>query len=177
MMPQVKLLEKPCGSGVGYQVRWHKNEARRFRGRRKQEPPRMARLVAVNVGMPRDIAWRGKTVHTGIHKSPVAGRVMVRRLNIDGDGQGDLGGHGGLNRPVMVYQLDSYRYWERELNRSNLSYGQLERTSPWTLWPTRKCVSAIAIALAALYSRFRNRELLVIAWVSAWMNRRWRRSW
>ena len=84
----------------------------------------MARLVAVNVGMPRDIAWRGKTVHTGIHKSPVAGRVMVRRLNIDGDGQGDLGGHGGLNRPVMVYQLDSYRYWERELSRSNLSYGQ-----------------------------------------------------
>jgi ferredoxin-NADP reductase/MOSC domain-containing protein YiiM/ferredoxin len=84
----------------------------------------MARLVAINVGMPRDIAWRGKTVHTGIYKSPVAGRVMVRRLNIDGDGQGDLGGHGGPNRPVMVYQLDSYRYWERELNHSNLSYGQ-----------------------------------------------------
>ncbi len=84
----------------------------------------MARLAAVNVGMPRDIAWRGKTVHTGIYKSPVAGRVMVRRLNLDGDAQGDLGGHGGLNRPVMVYQLDSYRYWERELSRSNLSYGQ-----------------------------------------------------
>jgi ferredoxin-NADP reductase/MOSC domain-containing protein YiiM len=84
----------------------------------------MARLVAVNVGMPRDIAWRGKTVHTGIYKSPVTGRVMVRALNIDGDGQGDLGGHGGPNRPVMVYQLNSYRYWERELSRSDLSYGQ-----------------------------------------------------
>lgn len=84
----------------------------------------MARLVAVNVGLPRDIAWRGKTVRTGIYKSPVAGHVLTRRLNIDGDGQGDLGGHGGLNRPVMVYQLDSYRYWERELSRNNLTYGQ-----------------------------------------------------
>jgi ferredoxin-NADP reductase/MOSC domain-containing protein YiiM len=78
----------------------------------------------VNVGLPRDIAWRGKTVHTGIWKSPVLGRVQVRRLNIDGDGQGDLGGHGGPNRPVMVYQLDSYRYWERELARNDFSYGQ-----------------------------------------------------
>lgn len=83
-----------------------------------------ARLVSVNVGLPRDIAWRGKTVHTGIWKSPVQGRVKVRRLNLDGDGQGDLGGHGGPNRPVMVYQLNSYRYWERELSRSDFSYGQ-----------------------------------------------------
>src|SRR5271155_2425395 len=49
---------------------------------------------------------------------------MVRRLNIDGDRQGDLAGHGGLNRPVMVYQLDSYRYWERELGRNDFTYGQ-----------------------------------------------------
>jgi ferredoxin-NADP reductase/MOSC domain-containing protein YiiM/ferredoxin len=83
-----------------------------------------ARLVSVNVGLPRDITWRGKTVHTGIWKSPISGRVIVRRLNIDGDGQGDLGGHGGPNRPVMVYQLDSYRYWERELGRRDFSYGQ-----------------------------------------------------
>ncbi len=81
-------------------------------------------LVSVNVGLPRDIAWRGKTVRTGIWKSPVPSRVMVRRLNIDGDGQGDLGGHGGPNRPVMVYQLDSYGYWERELGRNDFSYGQ-----------------------------------------------------
>jgi len=83
-----------------------------------------ARLVSVNVGLPRDITWRGKTVHTGIWKSPVQGRVKVRRLNLDGDGQGDLAGHGGPNRPVMVYQLDSYRYWERELARHDFSYGQ-----------------------------------------------------
>ena len=83
-----------------------------------------ARLVSVNIGLPRDITWRGKTVHTGIWKNPTQGRVNVRRLNIDGDGQGDLAGHGGLNRPVMVYQMDSYRYWERELGRNNFSHGQ-----------------------------------------------------
>jgi ferredoxin-NADP reductase/MOSC domain-containing protein YiiM len=83
-----------------------------------------ARLISVNVGLPRDVTWRGKTVRTGIWKSPIAGRAAARWLNIDGDGQGDLVGHGGLNRPVMVYQLDSYRYWEHELNRSNFSYGQ-----------------------------------------------------
>jgi ferredoxin-NADP reductase/MOSC domain-containing protein YiiM/ferredoxin len=82
------------------------------------------RLVSVNIGLPRDINWRGKTVHTGIWKRPVPGRVIVRKLNIDGDGQGDLGGHGGVNRAVMVYQLESYRYWERELSRTNSSYGQ-----------------------------------------------------
>jgi MOSC domain-containing protein YiiM len=84
----------------------------------------MARLVSVNVGLPRDINWRGKTVHTGIWKGPIVGRVTVRKLNIDGDGQGDLGGHGGVNRAVMVYQLDSYRYWESELKRTDFSHGQ-----------------------------------------------------
>jgi MOSC domain-containing protein YiiM len=54
-----------------------------------------ARLLSVNVGLPRDIVWRGKTVHTAVWKVPVQGRRMVRRLNIDGDGQGDLAGHGG----------------------------------------------------------------------------------
>ena len=83
-----------------------------------------ARLVSLNVGLPRDVTWRGKTVHTGIWKSPVQGRVKVRRLNLDGDGQGDLGGHGGPNRPVMVYQVDSYLYWKRELARNDFSYGQ-----------------------------------------------------
>ena len=83
-----------------------------------------ARLVSLNVGLPRDISWRGKAVRTGIWKTPASGPLTVRRLNIDGDGQGDLGGHGGPNRPVMVYQLDSYRYWERELSRNDFTYGQ-----------------------------------------------------
>ena len=82
------------------------------------------RLVSVNIGLPREINWRSKTVRTGIWKSPVVGRVIVRKLNIVGDGQGDLAGHGGVNRAVMVYQLDSYRYWERQLSRTDFSYGQ-----------------------------------------------------
>jgi MOSC domain-containing protein YiiM len=80
----------------------------------------MARLLSINVGLPRDIAWRGRTVHTGIWKAPVQGRRMVRRLNIDGDGQGDLAGHGGEQRAVFVYQIDSYRYWQSQLGRSDL---------------------------------------------------------
>ena len=84
----------------------------------------MARLLSVNVGLPRDIDWRGRTVHTAIWKQPVSGRRRVRRLNIDGDGQGDLAGHGGEQRAVYVYQIESYRHWEKELGRSDFSYGQ-----------------------------------------------------
>jgi len=84
----------------------------------------MGRLLSVNVGLPRDIAWQGKTVHTGIWKAPVEGRRMVRRLNIEGDGQGDLNGHGGERRAVLVYQTDSYRYWQNHLGRNDFAYGQ-----------------------------------------------------
>jgi ferredoxin-NADP reductase/MOSC domain-containing protein YiiM/ferredoxin len=84
----------------------------------------MARLLSVNVGLPRDIAWQGRTVHTAIWKEPVRGRRMVRRLNIDGDGQGDLAGHGGEHRAVFVYQIDSYHYWQDQLDRAGFEYGQ-----------------------------------------------------
>ena len=83
----------------------------------------MATLVSLNVGMPKDIAWKGRTVHTGAWKQPVEGPRMVRRCNVDGDGQGDLGGHGGENRAVLVYQLDSYRHWADELGRDDLAPG------------------------------------------------------
>lgn len=78
----------------------------------------------MNVGLPRDIQWRGRTVHTGIWKSPVPGRCRVRRLNVDGDGQGDLAGHGGEHRAVFVYQIESYRYWQEKLRRPDFVYGQ-----------------------------------------------------
>ncbi|MFL5849080.1 MAG: MOSC domain-containing protein [Solirubrobacteraceae bacterium] len=81
-------------------------------------------LLSVNVGMPKDVSWQGKTVFTGVFKDSVTGRRRVRRLNLDGDGQGDLGGHGGEQRAVFVYQVDSYRYWERELGRNDFAYGQ-----------------------------------------------------
>jgi MOSC domain-containing protein YiiM/ferredoxin-NADP reductase len=84
----------------------------------------MARLLSVNVGLPRDIEWKGRTVHTGIWKEPVIGRRRVNRLNLDGDGQGDLAGHGGEQRAVFVYQIESYRYWQEQLRRSDFVYGQ-----------------------------------------------------
>ena len=84
----------------------------------------MGRLLSVNVGMPKDVAWHGKTVFTGVYKDAVSGRRRVGKLNVDGDGQGDLGGHGGEQRAVFVYQIGSYRYWERELGRSDFAYGQ-----------------------------------------------------
>jgi ferredoxin-NADP reductase/MOSC domain-containing protein YiiM len=81
-------------------------------------------LLAVNVGLPREHGWRGRIVRAGVWKEPVAGRRMVRRLNIEGDGQADVRGHGGEQRAVLVYQLESYRYWERELGRSEFPFGQ-----------------------------------------------------
>jgi ferredoxin-NADP reductase/MOSC domain-containing protein YiiM len=84
----------------------------------------MARLLSLNVGLPRDVTWQGRTVHTGVWKEPVRGRRMARRLNIDGDGQGDLAGHGGEHRAVFVYQIESYRYWQKQLGRTDFTYGQ-----------------------------------------------------
>jgi ferredoxin-NADP reductase/MOSC domain-containing protein YiiM/ferredoxin len=83
-----------------------------------------AKLISLNVGFPQDVSWHGKIVRTAVWKAPVAGPRKVHHLNIEGDGQGDLQGHGGPNRAVMVYQLDSYEYWQRELKRSDLVHGQ-----------------------------------------------------
>jgi ferredoxin-NADP reductase/MOSC domain-containing protein YiiM len=82
------------------------------------------RLLSVNVGGPREIEWGGKTVRTAIWKDPVDGPRMVRLINIDGDDQADRVAHGGEHRAVFVYQIDSYRYWERELGRDDFTYGQ-----------------------------------------------------
>jgi ferredoxin-NADP reductase/MOSC domain-containing protein YiiM len=84
----------------------------------------MPRLLSVNVGLPRDVTWNGKTVRTAVWKSPVTGRRMVRKLDIDGDAQADLAGHGGEQRAVFVYQMDSYHYWERFLGRNDFTFGQ-----------------------------------------------------
>lgn len=84
----------------------------------------MPKLLSVNVGLPQQIQWQGKQVRTAIWKRSVPQRVFARRLNLDGDGQADLQGHGGEQRAVMVYQLEAYRYWERELGRNDFEYGQ-----------------------------------------------------
>src|SRR5207244_9210303 len=84
----------------------------------------MARLLSVNAGLPRDIEWKGRTVHTAIWKDPVRGRCRAGRLNLEGDGQGDLAGHGGEQRAVFVSQIESYRHWQEQLKRTDFVHGQ-----------------------------------------------------
>jgi hypothetical protein len=134
-----------------------------------------ARLLSVNVGLPRDIAWKGRMVRTGIWKDPARGRRRVGKLNLEGDGQGDLGGHGGEHRAIFVYQTDSYRYWQGKLGRSDLSMDNSARTSQWTACPMTASLSATAIELAAPYLRSRSRESPAIASAFGWMSPEWRR--
>src|SRR5216117_4324416 len=84
----------------------------------------MAQLLSVNVGLPHEVEWKGRIVRSAIWKYPVQGRCGVRRLSLDGDGQADLAGHGGENRAVFVYQIESYRYWQVQLSRSDFIHGQ-----------------------------------------------------
>ncbi len=94
----------------------------------RPSPPKgthqMPVLLSVNVGMPHNVPWQGKTVYTGVWKHPMAGPAMARRLNIDGDGQGDTNGHGGEQRAVLVYQIQSYQHWQQHFGRDDFGYGQ-----------------------------------------------------
>src|SRR5829696_3672428 len=97
---------------------------RSFECKVTRRPTRRMRLLAVNVGRPRTIKWRGREVRSAIWKEPVAGRRHVDRLNIDGDDQADRLGHGGEHRAVFVYQAESYRYWEAQLGRELAGSGR-----------------------------------------------------
>jgi MOSC domain-containing protein YiiM len=81
------------------------------------------KIISVNIGLPREVDWQGKTVRTGIFKEPVRDRVMVRSLNLDGDGQADLTVHGGLEKAVYVYPFEHYDYWQSELPEIELTLG------------------------------------------------------
>ena len=81
------------------------------------------KVVSVNVGLPREVTWRGKTVTTGIFKSEVPGIVAIRRHNLDGDQQADLSVHGGPTKAVYVYPSEHYEYWRRELPGIELTWG------------------------------------------------------
>ena len=82
------------------------------------------KLLSVNVSRPREVAHGSETVTTGIFKEPVEGRVMLGTLNLDGDGQADLVGHGGIYKAVYAYSVENYEYWKRELGRADLAFGQ-----------------------------------------------------
>jgi MOSC domain-containing protein YiiM len=84
----------------------------------------MPRLLSVNAGRAREVTWNGKSVRTAVWKVPIEERRMARRLNIDGDAQADLAGHGGEQRAVFVYQMQSYHHWENFLGRNDFSFGQ-----------------------------------------------------
>jgi MOSC domain-containing protein YiiM len=81
------------------------------------------KLISVNVGLPREVTWHGKPVTTGIYKEPVAGRVALRKLNLDGDRQADLTVHGGEYKAVYCYPFTHYDYWKRELPERELPLG------------------------------------------------------
>jgi MOSC domain-containing protein YiiM len=81
------------------------------------------KLISVNVGLPREIVWNGKTVTTGIFKNAVDGPVELRRHNLDGDRQADLSVHGGPTKAVYVYPNQHYEYWQKELPDLDLPWG------------------------------------------------------
>jgi MOSC domain-containing protein YiiM len=81
-------------------------------------------LISINVSLPKEAQHKRKTVLTGIYKEPVEGRVMLRELNLDGDGQGDLTVHGGVHQAVYVYPFEHYEYWREKLGRKDLTFGQ-----------------------------------------------------
>lgn len=81
------------------------------------------KLISVNVGLPREVTWKGKAVRTGIFKEPVNARVMVHELNLDGDRQADLTVHGGVDKAVYVYPFEHYDYWRSELPDTELTLG------------------------------------------------------
>ena len=83
------------------------------------------RLVSVNVGLPRLVTWKGSTFKTGIFKTPVHGRVAVRRDNLDGDRQADLSVHGGVNKAVYAYPSEHYAYWQQQLPEESFPWGAL----------------------------------------------------
>ena len=81
------------------------------------------KLISINVSLPRDVIWNGRTVTTGIFKEPVEGRVRLRKLNLDGDRQADLSVHGGPGKAVYCYPAEHYAYWRDELKRTDLPWG------------------------------------------------------
>jgi len=82
------------------------------------------KLISVNVSLPKEVQHKRETVATGIFKTPVRGRVMLRELNLDGDGQADLTVHGGVYQAVYVYPFEHYDYWKEKLGRNDLTFGQ-----------------------------------------------------
>jgi MOSC domain-containing protein YiiM len=81
------------------------------------------RIVSVNVGLTREVVWKGMTVQTAIFKEPIVGAVTIRKLNLAGDQQADLTVHGGADKAVYAYPAEHYEYWQKQLSEVSLSWG------------------------------------------------------
>lgn len=95
----------------------------------------LMRVESVNVGLPREVLWKGRQVLTGIFKEPVAGRVALRRLNLEGDQQADLKVHGGPSKAVYVYPADYYAFWREQYPELDLPWGMFGENL--TIWGVR----------------------------------------
>ena len=104
----------------------------------------MPSLLSVNVGMPQNVAWQGRTVYTSVWKHPVPGPRMVRRLNIDGDGQGDLAGHAANTGPSSSIRSTRIIIGNASLVETTSPTGSSGRISPSTACLTKRCALAIA---------------------------------
>ena len=98
------------------------------------------KILSVNVGLPREVNWKGRVVTTGIFKEPVESRVMLRTLNLDGDRQADLSVHGGPSKAAYLYPIEHYEYWRAELPDMSLPLGMFgenftTRPRSRTVWP------------------------------------------
>lgn len=82
------------------------------------------KLISVNIGMPRPVPHAGRVISTGIFKEPVHGPVLLRRVNLDGDGQADLRVHGGADKAAYAYPFEHYAFWESETGRNDFAHGQ-----------------------------------------------------
>ncbi|MCR4347623.1 MAG: MOSC domain-containing protein [Sulfuricaulis sp.] len=92
------------------------------------------KLMSVNIGMPRPVPHEGRVVSTGIFKEPVVGPILLRHLNLDGDGQADLRVHGGADKAVYAYPFEHYAFWEAELGRDDFSHGHFGENFTITGW-------------------------------------------
>jgi len=99
------------------------------------------KLISVNVGLPREIVWKGVTVQTAIFKEPVAGSVVIRKLNMVGDQQADLSVHGGAEKAVYAYPAEHYEYWREQLPDISFSCGAFgENLTTEGLWEDTLCI-------------------------------------
>lgn len=110
------------------------------------------RVVSVNVGLPREVLWKRRIVSTGIFKEPVAGRVIVRRLNLDGDRQADLSVHGGPEKAIYVYSADYYPAWRKELPEMDI---------PWAIFGENLTVEGLRDDTVHIGDHFRIGSTLV----------------